>query len=113
MKTLGLLLIGVGLLLCLTFFFAPWGFGAIIAGALCYMAADKKPSHIGVITPGAGRRAAIACSILIAVMLLAAAAHRMTAPHAKSPQALPVPRTEANRVHPEHHAETAKVSQAR
>lgn len=71
MRIVGLIFIGIGILLCLTFFFAPSGFGAIIAGALLYLAGVKGQAQIGVVTPGISRRAAWTIVVAIVVLVLA------------------------------------------
>jgi hypothetical protein len=62
--------IGGGVLLCLTFFLLPYGIGAIIAGALLYMAGKPLRPWPTEIKPGVSRRLAVAILIAIAVLLL-------------------------------------------
>ena len=87
MRTLGLLFIGLGLLLCMTFFLAPWGFGAIIAGALLYMADRTPPLRLEDMATRPRRGVAAVCLIAIAVILLGAWFWNAPVPVAKPPAA--------------------------
>jgi len=100
MRTLGLLFILFGLLLCLSFIFLMPGLVSVGVGALLYMAGSKYPSALGQTTPGAGRRSAIAIVGAIAALILGSLVLGNVQRQAKTPQVLPVPRTEQNRVHP-------------
>jgi|SRR5271157_1598485 len=85
MRILGVLFIGLGLLLCLTFILAPWGFGAIISGALLYIAGQKRGATLEEMKPEARRGVAIACLTAIAVILLGAWFWNSPIPAAKPP----------------------------
>lgn len=67
MRLLGLLLIVGGVFLCLTFFFAPWGFGAIAAGALLLIAAGKQPQRTT-----EGKKGELVLAVICALVVIVA-----------------------------------------
>jgi|SRR5271157_1370050 len=113
MRILGVLFIGLGLLLCLTLILAPWGIGAIIAGALLCIADRTPPLRLEDMAAPARRGVAIACLTAIAVILLVASFFRAPAPDAKPPAPQMSSQWQKAFSTPQPHAKPAKASQGR
>lgn len=113
MRTLGLLFIGFGVLLCLTVILAHLGLVSIGVGALLCMAGQPDPRATFEVTPGVGRRLLLAGVIGIALLGLVALASRYGPGHATAAVTSSSTTAPASSPSAATHAKARKVSPGR